>query len=184
MIIDIFEIIITMIWLMLPAYLANPAAAVSAKVGPPGKPIDLEKCYKGHRILGDGKTYKGFFTGVIFGILVAICENLINEYWLAMSMPYFSIAAIIALPFGSMFGDALASFFKRQIGFQRGQAFPLVDQLDFVIGAWLITLIFATTWFLTNFTVEIIFAALILTPIFHLIVNIIGYKIGVSREPW
>ncbi len=181
---DILGIIIKMIWLMLPAYLANPAAAISAKIGSPGRPIDFGKQYKGKRILGNGKTYKGFITGIVFGIFIAIMENIINTRFLEDSMPQFNTAAIIALPVGSMLGDVVASFLKRRLNLKRGQAFPLVDQLDFAIGAWLITIIFAGQWFFQNFTVEIIFAALILTPIFHLIVNIIGYKIGVSREPW
>lgn len=169
---------------MLPAYLANPAAAIAAKAGKPGSPIDNGKYYKGKRIFGDGKTYKGFFSGICFGIFIAFIENFMNSTLLNNSMPQFTIAALISLPVGSMAGDLIASFFKRRFGLERGTAFPLLDQLDFVFGAWLITAIFATSWFMNNFTREIIFAAILLTPFLHLIVNIIGYRVGISREPW
>lgn len=181
---EILITIIDMIWLMLPAYLANPAAAISAVTGKPGRPIDFGRSYKGTRILGDGKTFKGFLTGIIFGIIIALIENLINKKFLNSSLPEFSYISMLTLPFGAMLGDLIASFFKRRLRMERGQAFPFVDQLDFVIGAWIITIIFAKDWFYQNFTIEIIIAAILLTPILHLLVNIIGYKIGVSREPW
>lgn len=181
---EIFLIIVKMLWLMLPAYLANPAAAVSAKIGKQGKPIDFGKNYKGKRIFGDGKTFKGFFTGVLFGIITAFVENQVNTSIFNNFMPVFNYISIISLPAGAMLGDLIASFFKRRLGFARGQAFPLVDQLDFVFGAWIITLIFTGSWFLQNFTIYIIIATLLLTPILHLFVNMIGYKIGISREPW
>jgi len=181
---NIPEIIIKMIWIMLPAYLSNPAAAIAIAATGQGRPIDFEKSFKGRRIFGDGKTFKGLFAGVSFGIFVALIENFLNKNFLNSSMPYFNYIAAITLSFGSLFGDLTASFFKRRLNFARGQAFPLVDQLDFVIGAWIITFIFATHWFKQYFTIDIIITALILTPVFHLLFNMIGYKLGISKEPW
>jgi CDP-2,3-bis-(O-geranylgeranyl)-sn-glycerol synthase len=60
----------------------------------------------------------------------------------------------------------------------------VVDQLDFVIGAWVLTLILAPEWFMENFTPVIIIIVLIITPILHRLTNIIGYRIGAKREPW
>ncbi|MFH0702875.1 MAG: CDP-2,3-bis-(O-geranylgeranyl)-sn-glycerol synthase [bacterium] len=181
---EIFAVIIKMLWLMLPAYLSNPAAAISVAKTGTGKPIDFGKFYKNKRILGDGKTYKGLFSGIFFGIFIAILQNFINKLFLNESMPQFNYASIITLPVGAMLGDLTASFFKRRLGLTRGQSFPLVDQLDFVAGAWIFTIIFSNAWFQKNFSLEIILTAIILTPILHLIVNIIGYKIGISKEPW
>lgn len=173
-----------MIWLMLPAYLANPAAAISAKIAHAGRPIDAGKCYKNNRILGDGKTYKGLFSGIGFGIFIAVLQNIINANFLNNQMPFFSVIPALTMPAGSLLGDLTASFFKRRLGLKRGQAFPLVDQLDFVFGAWIFTIIFAPDWYHQFFTVPIILTTLLLTPLFHLLFNLIGYKIGISREPW
>lgn len=181
---EILNIIIKMLWLMLPAYLSNPAAALSVTLTGAGRPIDQGKYYKGHRIFGEGKTYKGIFSGIFFGIFIGFIQNFININFLNNSMPNFDFISVITLPTGAMLGDLTASFFKRRFGMARGQAFPLVDQLDFVAGAWIMTILFDKIWFLQNFTAEIIIAALVLTPILHRLVNVIGYKIGVSKEPW
>lgn len=181
---EILEIIIKMVWIMLPAYLANPAAAIIVKLTGTGIPIDFYKSIGDTRILGNGKTFKGFFFGVSFGIFVAIIQNLINIRFLNSYFVTFNLIAIFTLPFGSLLGDLIASFFKRRTGFKRGQAFPLLDQLDFVIGAGLLTYIFNSKWFVKNFTVEILITVLILTPILHLLFNVIGYKLKISKEPW
>jgi len=169
---------------MMPAYLANPAASLIISFTGQGVPIDFGQEINGKRILGDGKTFKGFFAGAIFGIAVAAFENFINSHFLNKSMPIFTFIPMITLPFGAMIGDLVASMFKRRLNLERGQAFPIVDQLDFVFGAWIVTIIFAFNWFFANFTTNIIVAALILTPILHLLTNLIGYKLGLSREPW
>ena len=181
---EIANIIIKMLWLMLPAYLSNPAAALSVAMAGAGIPIDQGKYYKGHRIFGEGKTCKGLFSGILFGVFVGILQNIINIEFLGRSMPNFNFLSIITMPTGAMLGDLTASFFKRRFGMERGQLFPLVDQLDFVAGAWIITILFDKGWFLHNFKIDIIISALVLTPILHRLVNVIGYKIGVSKEPW
>jgi len=181
---EYFNIVTKMIWLMLPAYLSNPAATLIIVFTGAGRPIDKGKYIGKQRILGDGKTYKGLFFGIFFGIIIAVIQNLINNIFLNSIMPQFTIIPAIALPTGALLGDLAASFLKRRIGLKRGQSFPLVDQLDFVFGAWILTFILSPDWFRGNFTLEIIIAALILTPVFHLIFNIVGYKIGVKKEPW
>ena len=136
--------IILAIWLMLPAYIANPSAALFGG----GKPIDGGRKFSdGKRILGDGKTYRGFFTGVACGMIVGAIQILLAPYiaphlagivnpdqlmtWTAM--------AAITMPIGALLGDIVKSFFKRRIGFDRGAMLPVADQLDFVAGAWLLT---------------------------------------------
>ena len=53
-----YEIILQALWLILPAYVANASAVL---VGG-GTPVDSGKNWKdGKRILGDGKTWRGFF---------------------------------------------------------------------------------------------------------------------------
>jgi CDP-2,3-bis-(O-geranylgeranyl)-sn-glycerol synthase len=81
-------------------------------------------------------------------------------------------------------GDLCKSFFKRRFGLRRGASLPVVDQLDLVFGSWLLCLIFVREWFLYNFNVQIIVIVLVMTPLLHISMNIIGYKMGVKKEPW
>ncbi|WP_406662682.1 CDP-2,3-bis-(O-geranylgeranyl)-sn-glycerol synthase [Methanolobus sp. ZRKC3] len=180
---------ITAIWLMLPAYLPNSMAAVFGG----GRPIDGGKIMKdGRRILGDGKTFRGLFAGTLCGMLL----GMLQMYYLTQSSGIFGVElpsfgegsgallVIFTLAFGSLIGDLSMSFFKRRMGFKRGAPLPVVDQLDFVMGAWLLTFIASPHWFISNFTYSIILAVLIITPLLHVSTNIVGYFIGVKNEPW
>ncbi|WP_345945462.1 CDP-2,3-bis-(O-geranylgeranyl)-sn-glycerol synthase [Methanosarcina sp. DH2] len=177
-------------WLMIPAYLPNPFAAVFGG----GKPIDGGRTYKdGRRILGDGKTYRGLFSGIFCGFLAGCIEIWLGSKGfeiMGIEMPTFgpdyasALIVVFALASGALFGDMFKSFFKRRMGLKRGASLPLVDQLDFVVGAWVFTYLAAPEWFMSNFTTGIMLTVLIMTPLLHLTTNIIGYIIGVKKEPW
>lgn len=172
------EIIINAIWLMLPAYISNPMAVVFGG----GTPIDLGKKWgDGRRILGDGKTIRGLFAGTICGIIAGLTQMQISPLG---SLGNFTYTAIITISFGALLGDIVKSFFKRRLGFTRGAKLLLIDQLDFVAGAWILTYAFDPQWFIMNFTPQIIITVLILTPIFHRLTNIFGYYIKLKKEPW
>ena len=53
-----------------------------------------------------------------------------------------------------------------------------------MIGAFILMLIFDPSWLLANITFPVLVIILILTPILHRVVNIIGYLYGVKKEPW
>ena len=184
------ELILKALWLMLPAYLSNPFAAVFGG----GKPIDGGRTYKdGKRILGGGKTWRGLFSGVFCGFLAGCIEIWLGRRGfelLGIEMPLFgptsasALKVVFALASGALFGDMFKSFFKRRMGMKRGQSLPLVDQLDFVAGGWVFTYLVAPEWFISNFTLPIILIVLLITPLLHLTTNMIGYLIGVKKEPW
>ncbi len=175
---EIFVILIKAVWLMLPAYIANPTAVVFGG----GTPVDFGKKWgDGRRILGDGKTFRGLVGGTACGIIVGIIQMNVPSQW---SLGSFTLTTIITLSFGALLGDIVKSFFKRRAGFERGAELPLIDQLDFVAGAWVLTYIFDPQWFSENFTLWIIITVLILTPLLHRITNIIGYYIKLKKEPW
>jgi CDP-2,3-bis-(O-geranylgeranyl)-sn-glycerol synthase len=175
---SIIAIIIKAVWLMLPAYIANPAAVVFGG----GTPIDFGKNWRdGRRILGDGKTFRGFIGGMACGIIIGLIQMWVSP---TVSLNSFTLTAIITLSFGALLGDMVKSFFKRRFGFERGAKLPLVDQLDFVAGAWILTYVFDPLWFTDNFTFWIIITVLVLTPVLHRLTNILGYYIKVKKEPW
>lgn len=168
---------------MLPAYLPNNVAVV---VGG-GRPIDAGREWGGNRLLGDGKTWRGTLVGTIVGILVAVLLNGINDVAsgvLGVTLPVFPFFAGVSLAFGAMLGDIAASFIKRRTGRERGASFPVIDQLDFVLGALILTLLFSPTWFLTTFSLPVVVAIFIITPVLHRATNIIGYLLGLKQEPY
>ena len=175
---SIIAVIIKAVWLMLPAYIANPTAVVFGG----GTPIDFGKNWRdGRRILGNGKTFRGLFGGVACGVIIGLLQRQATASDIFI-VP--SITVVIALSLGALLGDIVKSFFKRRLGFERGAKLPLIDQLDFVAGAWVLTYVFDPQWFNDNFTFWIIITVLVLTPVLHRLTNIIGYYIKVKKEPW
>jgi len=64
------------IWFGLPAWIAN----ASPVLGGGGRAIDGGRFYRdGRRILGDGKTIRGFIVGIIFGVLTGLGQMLALE---------------------------------------------------------------------------------------------------------
>lgn len=179
----LIPVVVTAIWLMLPAYLPNNFAVIFGG----GTPLDFGRTFKdGRRIMGDGKTYRGTVAGTAFGVLAGMLMNLIAP---ALGLPSFGsglsqLPILIGLSFGAMIGDIVASFFKRRMGLARGARLFFIDQLDFVFGAWILTVILAPGWFAENFTLSVIAVVLVITPLLHRVTNIIGYKIGAKKEPW
>ncbi|MCX6676357.1 MAG: CDP-2,3-bis-(O-geranylgeranyl)-sn-glycerol synthase [Methanothrix sp.] len=175
--------LIVAFWLMLPAYIPNNCAALFGG----GMPLDGGRIFSdGRRTLGDGKTFRGTFAGTVCGVLVGLLQNQIAPF---VGLPSFGdgyeqLFILPALSLGAMLGDIVAAFFKRRMGLQRGAPLFIIDQLDFVIGAWLLTLFMAPDWFMLHFTFTIILIVLIITPILHRVTNIIGYRMGAKREPW
>ncbi len=174
-------LVVDAIWLMLPAYVPNSSAVLFA-----GKtPIDFGRTFvDGKRIFGPGKTWRGLIGGTIVGIILGLLLQLIEES-AHLGLPSFDpLYVVVTLSLGAMLGDLIKSFFKRRLGLSRGRPLPLADQLDFVIGAWVLTYVFFPEWFVRNFTLPVIVVVLVLSPLLHLAVNLIGYKLGKKQEPW
>jgi len=180
-----FVILLSAFIAFIPAMLANSLAAI---VGG-GSPIDGGKKIGGKRILGDGKTWRGLIGGGLsaglIGIFFAFALDPTLDLYPASCG---AIVVIFSLSFGSLLGDIGASFIKRRIGKKRGESIPFLDQYDFVIGAMIFTLIFSQDWVLqTYFFGDSIYAFLLIIlmiPLLHRATNILGYKIGMKKEPW
>jgi CDP-2,3-bis-(O-geranylgeranyl)-sn-glycerol synthase len=177
----VIETVVVALWAMLPAYLPNNAAAIAGG----GRPIDGGRTWGGKRVLGDGKTWRGTAVGVSVGTLLAIGLNAVRPGdLLGATPPEFSIAAAVALPAGAMLGDVTASFLKRRTGRERGAAFPVVDQLDFVAGALVLAAIAAPKWFGDLVTLSLLLAVVLITPLLHLGTNLVAYVLDIKSEPW
>lgn len=180
---SVVSVVLLALWLMLPAYLPNNIAVV---VGG-GAPIDGGRVWNGHRVLGDGKTWRGTIIGTGIGILIATVLNSLQQWvsaFIGIALPVFPVTAVISLPLGAMIGDIGASFIKRRTGRERGVAFPIVDQLDFVLGAFILTFLVNPSWFIVTFTLPVIVTVLVITPLLHRATNIIGYLLGLKTVPY
>lgn len=178
-----FALLAIAIWVMLPAYVPNNAAVL---VGG-GRPIDGGRTWGGNRILGDGKTWRGTLVGVLIAFGFAFLLNQIRPTatdLLGVAVPTFPLAAMIGLPLGAMLGDIVASFLKRRLDRGRGAPLPGVDQLDFVVMALVVTAILAWGWFTAVFTVAVLIVVLVVTPILHIVTNVLAYLFGIKHEPW
>ena len=179
------------LWIMMPAYLANTIAVVTG-----GRfPIDQgKKLGDGNRILGDGKTWSGLLGGTIGGIVVGYLQlnfgnSIIDGIAGTNSETFWGDTPFLIfflLAFGALFGDLTASFFKRRQNLNRGDKYPLLDMYDFIVMSLLLTFILGGGWLQTwIFDGNVsLFTLLIATPILHRGVNIIGFKIGLKNEPW
>jgi CDP-2,3-bis-(O-geranylgeranyl)-sn-glycerol synthase len=163
---DAATLIIEALKLIFPAYAANATPVLSGG----GKPMDLGKNFlDGKPILGRNKTFKGFFFGLGIGFLVGIVECLLFDYpWL------FSVVS----PLGALLGDLAGAFLKRRVGIAPGGLLPVVDQVDFVVGA----LVFSAPLVLVTW--ELAVAALLITVPIHLLTNFLAFKLRLKKNPW
>jgi len=177
------------LWLMLPALLPNSAAVIFGG----GTPIDFGKSLQGRRILGDGKTWTGFIGGCAAGVSLGIIQMMIafpfdsRTFWGFGDFPS-ALGVIVVLATGSLLGDMGGSFIKRRLGKERGARMPGLDQYDFLIGAILLAVIFFPDWFIGHFIADghiwSLIVLIVVVPVLHRAVNIIGYKMGKKEVPW
>ena len=168
-------------WIMLPAWLPNPIAALFGG----GRPIDGGRVLRdGFRVLGNGKTWRGFAAGVLAGLAIGAVEIAIQGYPLPVSLPLQTPLSVLALSVGALLGDMTKSFFKRRLGKDRGAAWPVVDQFDLVVGAFVLLALVDIGWIAANITLPVLVFIVILTPLLHRAMNLIGYAAGIKEEPW
>ena len=165
---DIANLIVKAIIFIFPAYCANATPVLAGG----GLPIDLgRKFIDGKPIFGKNKTFRGFFVGLFVGTCVGLVESIIFKYPLTFG-PLLSL--------GALFGDLAGAFLKRRLEIAPGNLLPVVDQIDFVVGA----LIFSLLLYPPVLTWELALTILLITPPIHLLTNFIAYKLGLKRNPW
>jgi CDP-2,3-bis-(O-geranylgeranyl)-sn-glycerol synthase len=170
------------LWFVLPAYAANGLPVIFGG----GLPIDMgKKLFDGKPIFGSHKTFRGFLVGFMAGVLVSVAQTIVlqSEFALdfAQLLPFqfnVFIGSMIAL--GALTGDLVHSFVKRRIGKVEGASLPLADQLDFIVGALLFSIL-ASGSAPPLLTVFLIF---VITIPMHLLTNLIAYVLGVKKTPY
>ncbi|MFB6303493.1 MAG: CDP-2,3-bis-(O-geranylgeranyl)-sn-glycerol synthase [Haloferacaceae archaeon] len=179
----LYALVVGALWAMLPAYVPNNAAVL----GGGGRPIDGGWTWRGRRLLGDGKTWRGTVAGVGAGVGLAFLLDAVRApvaALLGVPLSPFPLPAAVGLAVGAMAGDVVASFCKRRLGRRRGAPVPVVDQLDFVAGALALSALLAPGWFGRTFTPAAIGVVVVVTPLLHVVTNAAAYVLGLKDEPW
>ncbi len=123
------------LWLFLPAGVANAVPVLANRVPLLNRwktPMDFGGSYRGKRITGNNKTWRG----VVLGVFAAGVTGSLQAALTHRSEPlaiWFFIGAIMG--FGALYGDAVESFLKRQLGVPAGHSWFPFDQIDYIIGA-------------------------------------------------
>jgi len=163
---EITQLIIEALKFIFPAYCANAIPVITGG----GYPIDFgKKFFDGKPILGKNKTFRGFFSGLIIGTAVGLLESMFFGY----PIPFGFL-----LSSGALSGDLVGAFLKRRLGLAPGDLLPVIDQVDFIIGAILFSLP------LQVLDLNLAMTVLIITPPIHLLTNFAAYKIGLKSNPW
>jgi len=164
---EVMRLIIEALKFIFPAYCANATPVLMGG----GLPIDFGKKFPdGKPIFGKNKTFRGFFSGLVVGTLVGFVESIFfPEY-------HFSFGFLISL--GALLGDLAGAFMKRRIGIAPGNLLPVVDQIDFIIGAIILSLPLKILY------LELTIAVLIITIPLHVLTNFAAYKLGLKSNPW
>jgi hypothetical protein len=152
-------------------------------------PIDGGHCFRGRRIFGDGKTWRGVVVAVTGCIgAVAVQKQLTGDWVRAIRVvDYASVPAIAfgaAMGFGAMLGELPNSFLKRRLGIARGETakgsmgivFYLADQLDLLAGAWPMIAVWVRP------SIALVAASVVVTLVAHPLVALVGYWVGARTK--
>jgi CDP-2,3-bis-(O-geranylgeranyl)-sn-glycerol synthase len=168
---DIALLIVEAFKFIFPAYCANATPVLAGG----GTKMDFGRSFvDGKRIFGNNKTFRGFFFGWGVGIGVGLLEGM------AFGFGNFPVVFSLLIPLGALLGDLTGAFIKRRLNIAPGGLFPLVDQVDFVVGAVLISLPLG----LPSWSWQVGVTVLLITPPIHLFTNFCAYKLKLKKNPW
>jgi CDP-2,3-bis-(O-geranylgeranyl)-sn-glycerol synthase len=164
--------------LFLPAGIANAVPVLVKKIPGLSKlnaPLDGGATFRGKRLLGANKTWRGLISGtVVAGLIAWLLYPQLN---IDTGTTFQGVALGCAVGFGALIGDAIESFFKRQKEIPSGSSWLLFDQLDYVIGALVFSVPFVRL-------AGVDYVLVILTYfVLHFIVSYIGFLLGLKDKP-
>jgi CDP-2,3-bis-(O-geranylgeranyl)-sn-glycerol synthase len=175
--------VVQTLYFFLPAYFANMAPVlVQGQFVWLDRPLDGGRVFRGERLLGAHKTWRGLVAGVAFGLAPFAVQRIVYDLgWLrplaAIEYGATSLWLGFLLGLGALVGDAVKSFFKRRLALPPGAPWVGFDQLDFLVGAY----VFAAPLYAPP-----MLAFLLCLPIVFggtLLVTTVGYELGM-KESW
>jgi CDP-2,3-bis-(O-geranylgeranyl)-sn-glycerol synthase len=176
------------LWFFLPAGMANmmpiPIAALPW-LKRLNAPIDFGRTFRGKRVFGSHKTWRGLVTGIVFGTFTLWLQQLLVAHsgWLqtwTARVDYAQLSVLLLGPLfalGALGGDAIESFFKRQVGIPPGQGWFPFDQTDYIIGAVAVSIPFVSLGLLQYLLLILIWFVI------SAVASVIGYLLGLKERP-
>ena len=166
------ELILSALYFFLPAYFANMAPVFVKKLNFLNDPVH-------EKLFGKNKTWRGLVVASITGLIVFWLQKVayMNGFVNLAIIDYadFSIMFGFMLGFGAILGDLVESYYKRKAEIPPGKPWPVFDQLDFVIGG------IVGSFFFYVPPAEVVLVLMVASPLLHLIVNRIGYWLGIRK---
>ena len=180
--------VIFVLYFALPGAIANMAPVFAAKGNwAPflDKPVDFGLTVRGRRILGDHKTFRGFVFGYVFAqvfiFLQAWLYHSVEGVREFSNIDYQELSLVVLallMTLGALGGDAIKSFFKRQIGIKPGHTWVPFDQIDSVLGLMVVCGLYLdlspTTWVL----------GFVVGSLLHPAATTIGWVLKLKDEPF
>jgi CDP-2,3-bis-(O-geranylgeranyl)-sn-glycerol synthase len=164
---DLSDLLIA-VYVAIPTYVANSTPVILGG----GSPVDRgRKFVDGRRIFGTNKTVRGFTFGLLLGSAAGLAEAILFRNYLLVP------AGIIA-SLGALLGDLFGAFLKRRLDIPPGHPLPVVDQLDFILGA----LVLVSP--LLKITTGAVFILVIATVPIHLFSNAVAYMLRLKKRLW
>jgi CDP-2,3-bis-(O-geranylgeranyl)-sn-glycerol synthase len=160
-----------LMYFMAPAYVANMVPPFLKYWRGWNPPIN-------RRWLGSHKTVLGFAAGVLGAVLTAGVEAHLGWWVGAIAVRETWLGLGLRLGIGAMAGDAVKSFFKRRAAVPAGERWVPFDQIDFIVGALVLVSPVADLSWLDAVTL------LLVSALGHILVNHVGYALGVRPSRW
>ena len=153
------------------------------------RPLDLGRVYKGKRIFGDHKTWRGLAINVLFCPLGAIIQawlqgkGVLPQWLFLLDYESHALTVGVLIGLGMTVGELPNSFLKRRFDIPPGKsregplgiAFFIYDQVDLTIGIWVFL------FFLIRPSLWLVLWSLLLTLALHLAVSSVGYLLGMRK---
>lgn len=164
---DLIHLVFEALKFIFPAYCANAIPVLAGG----GLAIDFgKKLLDGKPLFGKNKTFRGFFAGLAVGTAAGFVESKVFNYPNMFGL---------LLSLGALFGDLGGAFLKRRLDIPPGGLLPVIDQVDFILGAILFSLPLSIAW---NW--ELLVTILVITPPIHLLTNFVAFKLRLKSNPW
>lgn len=175
-------------WFMLPAATANGAPIIASRL--PllrnwNARLDFHKRLNGRPLFGSHKTWRGLVSGMVVATIVLWLQKLLAGHFHGFSVftagvDYAALPTLLLGPLlgiGALGGDALESFFKRRHGTASGKSWLPFDQLDYIIGALIISLPFVVLSAMQYILIFVMWFGL------HIASTYIGWRLGLKDQP-
>ncbi len=183
-----FQDIQVALWFLLPAAVANAMPIFVAKLPLLRRwnaPLDAGRTFNDKEIFGANKTWRGLVAGMIIATIVFWIQKTLvaNTDWAAYAagpVSYAELPTLLLGPllgFGALGADALESFFKRLRDIAPGKQWFPFDQLDYIIGAVIVTLPFV------HLPLAIYVWIFVIWFVIHLLASYVGWWIGLKKAP-